>query len=81
LTVRSEGETGIFSADVLHQIIQVPKPEWHCRFDEDSMLAYETRRRLLENAIAENAIVFPAHFGSPHASRLARRGSGYRLVL
>lgn len=78
---RSKGETGIFSADVLHQIVQVPRPEWHCRFDEDSALAYRTRKALLEQAIETDAMVFPAHFGAPHASRLARRGSGYCLVL
>ncbi|MEP9378677.1 MBL fold metallo-hydrolase [Aquabacter sp. CN5-332] len=81
LTARSNGETGIFSADVLHQIVQVPRPEWHCRFDEDSQLAYRTRKALLERCIAEDALVFPAHFGAPHASRLAPRGTGYRLVI
>lgn len=78
---RSQGRVGIFSSDVLHQIVQVPRPEWHCRFDEDSQLAYRTRKALLEQCVAEDAIVFPAHFGAPHASRLAPRGTGYRLVL
>lgn len=80
LWLRSNGEAAVFSADVLHQPMQVYRPDWNSCFCELQSEAVDTRRRLLADATREYAIVFPSHFGAPHAGRIAREGEGYAFA-
>ena len=80
--LQSKGETAIFTADILHQPMQVYRPAWNSRFCELQDTAVATRHALLAEAARSNAIVCPAHFGAPHAGRIvaAPTRSGYRFV-
>jgi glyoxylase-like metal-dependent hydrolase (beta-lactamase superfamily II) len=78
--LESEGQSAVFSADVLHQPMQVYRPAWNSRFCELEDVARITRDRLLADAAARDAVVFPSHFGAPHAGRIARAADGYRFV-
>ena len=78
--LESDGNSAVFSADVLHQPMQVYRPAWNSRFCELQEVARVTRDRLLADAAASNAVVFPSHFGAPHAGRIARDAEGYRFV-
>lgn len=78
--LESEGQSAVFSADVLHQPMQVYRPAWNSRFCELQEVARITRDRLLADAAARDAMVFPSHFGAPHAGRIARGAEGYRFV-
>lgn len=80
--LRSRGETAIFTADVLHQPMQVYRPAWNSRFCELQEVAVTTRHALLADAAKSNAIICPAHFGAPHAGRIAKAPtqSGYRFI-
>jgi glyoxylase-like metal-dependent hydrolase (beta-lactamase superfamily II) len=77
--LESDGASGVFCTDVLHQPMQVYRPEWCSRFCELQDVAVETRRRLLADAAARGTVVFPSHFGAPHCGRIARDGAGYRF--
>lgn len=76
------GEAAIFTADVLHQPMQIYRPEWNSRFCELQEVAVATRKALLADAARSGAIICPAHFGAPHAGRIAiaDTSSGYRFV-
>ena len=76
----SAGAIGIFTADCLHQPMQVYRPEWSTRFCESASGAVKTRELLLSAAADDGAVLFPSHFGAPHAGTIVRRAGGYRFV-
>ncbi|KPL53528.1 hypothetical protein ABB55_16000 [Prosthecomicrobium hirschii] len=80
LWIESDGEAGVFTADCLHQPIQVYEPGWNSRFCELPEAAVATRAALLEAAAATDAVIFPSHFGAPHAGRIGRRPGGYTFL-
>ncbi len=71
------GKTAICTADVMHQPIQVFRPDWASGFCEDRPLAELTRRRILALAADEGALVLPMHFGGTHAGHVRRAGDGF----
>ena len=50
-------------------------PEWMSSFELDKARALETRRRLLDRAVADNCQVIHYHVGP--IGRVVRQGSGY----
>lgn len=79
--VVSEGATGIFTGDVMHRAMQVFRPDLNCFLCENNAVAPVTRARLLEDCAARGVIIFPAHFGAPHAGRIGRRDDGgFRFI-
>ena len=77
LHLRSKGESAIFTGDVMHQPVQVCRPEWNSCFCALPHEARSTRRRILECAAEARAIVFPAHFAGSFAGQIARRADGF----
>ena len=75
--LRSNGECAVFTADILHQPMQIYRPAWNSRFCELPDAAIATRARLLADAADQHAIIFPSHFGAPHAGRIGRGEAGY----
>jgi glyoxylase-like metal-dependent hydrolase (beta-lactamase superfamily II) len=58
----------------------VKNPGWHAAFDQNALLAEATRRRLLDRAAADRAIVAGYHFPFPAAGRITKDGNGYAFV-
>ena len=77
LRLLSQGQEGMFIGDVMHQPIQVYRPEWSSRFCDDPKLAAQSRLRVLEQCAESGCRVFPAHFGAPHVGWVRRKGSGF----
>jgi glyoxylase-like metal-dependent hydrolase (beta-lactamase superfamily II) len=74
----SGGKTWAFLADFANiAALFVRNPDWAVMFDMDAEMARQTRRRLLDQAIAENWLVSGYHMPFPAIGRIARRGSGY----
>jgi glyoxylase-like metal-dependent hydrolase (beta-lactamase superfamily II) len=76
----SEGQSALFPGDVFHQPMQIVRPLWNSRFCENQEVARRTRADLLEAEADSGTIIFPSHFGAPHAGSITRYGSGYRFV-
>lgn len=77
-TLKSGGQTWAFLADFANvAALFVRNPDWAVMFDMDAERARQTRRRLLDQAIAENWLVSGYHMPFPAIGRIARRGSGY----
>jgi glyoxylase-like metal-dependent hydrolase (beta-lactamase superfamily II) len=58
----------------------VRNPDWAVAFDMDPGQARETRRALIEQAIARNWLVSGYHMPFPAIGRIVRRGAGYDFV-
>jgi hypothetical protein len=55
-------------------------PEWQGTLDQDASMAVETRKRIFERAIAENAIVAGTHWILPNVGRIVRAGGSYAFA-
>ena len=68
------------AGDVFHQPMQIVRPLWNSRFCENQDVARATRAHLLDAEADRGTMIFPSHFGTPHAGSIVRHGSGYRFV-
>ncbi len=75
--VRSQGEEAIFSGDVLHNVMQIVRPEVNSGYCIWPDAARAARMRLLEAASQRNALILPVHFGAPYCGYARREGSGF----
>ncbi|TXJ75266.1 MBL fold metallo-hydrolase [Streptomyces lavendulae] len=79
LRVSSRGEHALFVGDVLHSPVQILRPECNSCFCLDPSQAAVSRRRLLQLAVEERALVIPAHF--PRAGVVEVRSENGRFGL
>lgn len=79
LTLRSGTDRAVFVGDILHNPVQIIEPEANSCFCEDPAAARATRRRILDRAAEQGALVFPAHLRGRSAVRVRRAGSSYRI--
>ncbi|GES53583.1 MBL fold metallo-hydrolase [Rhizobium sp. NBRC 114257] len=80
LRLRGGTDEALFVGDVMHNPIQVYQPTWNSRVCLDPELAVKTRLRVLNQAAEHNSLLFPAHFGVPHAGRIRTRGDGFAFA-
>ncbi len=80
VSLRSAGESGLFTADVFHQPMQIVRPDWNSRYCEVPDAAIATRRRILAEAAAAGTVLFPSHPGAPHAGRVRQIPEGLRFA-
>ena len=71
------GQEAVFSGDIMHQPIQIYRPEWNSRFCEHAADARAARRWLLEHCADRNALLLPAHFAGSFAGHVSRRGDQF----
>lgn len=77
--LRSGADRAIFAGDLLHSPLQIVEPD-HCPcFDEDEPRARGTRRRVLEQAADDNALLLPAHFAGAGAAEVRRDGDTFAI--
>lgn len=77
LRVASDGAVLYVLGDLFHDPIEAERPDWMVTWaDPEKMLA--TRRKLMSDALAENALLVAAHIRS--AGRLVAEPSGMRWI-
>jgi len=69
-----KGRRGLFGGDIMHQPLQVFRPEWNSVFCEEPVQSRASRRWLLEHAAEERATVFTAHFAGSSVGHVTRKG-------
>lgn len=75
--VKSGGQAWLATADtVFHQTVSVEHPDWQPAQDMDGARAVATRRRLLDLAYNERALVSAYHVQSA-PGRIEKKGAGY----
>ncbi|NYZ14527.1 MBL fold metallo-hydrolase [Azospirillum sp. RWY-5-1] len=75
--LHSGGETGVFSADILHHPVQILNPGWNTAFCVLPDEAKATRARFLNEVSDAGALVMPCHFPPPHCGFIRRQGDAF----
>ena len=75
--LRSRGEEGLFCADILHNAIQIVRPDWNDRYCLWPDKALESRAAGLKRACERGALLMPMHLGAPYCGYVRRQGDGY----
>ena len=70
-------DEAVASGDLIHSPLQARHPELSTRFDADQARAAVTRRAFLERYCDTGTLCCFAHFPSPSAGRITRRGTGF----
>jgi glyoxylase-like metal-dependent hydrolase (beta-lactamase superfamily II) len=78
LSLSSRTEQAYFSGDCFHHPLQLIDPDLQFGDCDDIEGARASRRRLVQSALAHEALIIPAHLPAPHAGHL--RHSHDRLV-
>jgi glyoxylase-like metal-dependent hydrolase (beta-lactamase superfamily II) len=56
-------------------------PGWHGAYDQDALLAEQTRRKLLERVVVDKMKICGTHFPWPGVGRIAKDGAGYNFSM
>ena len=78
LTVTSKVEQLLCISDVVLHPIHLEHPEWHAAVDLDPEQVETTRRRILEKAVAENALVLGFHFPFPGLGHVSQKADTWQ---
>jgi glyoxylase-like metal-dependent hydrolase (beta-lactamase superfamily II) len=70
-------EDAVFSGDLMHSPLQTRYPELSPKFDVDGAQAAKTRRSFLERCCDSDTLCCTAHFPSPSAGRIRRKGNAF----
>lgn len=63
-----------------HFAVSFEQPGWPSGSDQDPVKGAETRLRLLDRLVADNAVLAGYHLPSPGEGRVERKGNAYRFV-
>lgn len=77
ISFSSQGETALFTGDVMHTPIQLYRPEWNSVFCHEQVQARQARQWLLNYAADHDATLFTAHFPDTSVGRVSRGGRGF----
>lgn len=67
--------------DIVHfPQIQVPRPEVSIAFDQDALLAAETRKRLLDSVASDRLLIAGMHLGELGFARIERKKLAYNVA-
>ena len=72
-----DGDEGVITGDLMHSPLQTRYPELSVKFDVDQAQAATTRRNFLERYCDSDTLCCTAHFPSPSAGKIHRRGEGF----
>jgi glyoxylase-like metal-dependent hydrolase (beta-lactamase superfamily II) len=78
LTISSEGEQLLCISDVVLHPVHLEQPEWYAAVDFDPERVVSTRRRLLDKAAADKALVLAFHFPFPGLGSVVKRGEAWQ---
>jgi glyoxylase-like metal-dependent hydrolase (beta-lactamase superfamily II) len=77
--IRSRGEEGLFSGDVMHSPIQIVEPWLNTTYCALPEVARKTRATFLDREAEREALIMPMHFGTPHCGFIRREDGGFRF--
>jgi glyoxylase-like metal-dependent hydrolase (beta-lactamase superfamily II) len=78
ITLGLGGNNAVLTGDLIHSPLQALHPELSVKFDLDPVQAAATRRNVLERYCDTETLFCTAHFPSPSAGKIRRRGDGFR---
>lgn len=79
VALTSGAEMAVYTGDLLHHHAQFDHPEWSPAFDLLPEMSAESRRRILDDARRDRALLLVAHLPTPGTARLPAEG-GWELA-
>lgn len=73
IALTSAGQTAIYTGDLVHHAVQVERPAWIAAFDVFPLTSLETKKKLAERALRDNALLICVHNPFPGVGRLTER--------
>ena len=65
VALTSGQDIAIYCGDLFHHVCQMERPEWSLAFDVLPEVSAESRRRILEQAVRDRAVLLTAHLPTP----------------
>ena len=78
VVITSGGETAIYIGDMVQHEVQLERTAWVSAFDLLPLVSMETKKRIVERAIGERALVVSVHSPYPGLGRLTKSEDGRR---
>jgi glyoxylase-like metal-dependent hydrolase (beta-lactamase superfamily II) len=78
VVITSSGEVALYVGDIAQHRVQLERTAWVSAFDVLPLVSLETKRRLMERAVRENALVISVHLPFPGAGRMTVTSEGRR---
>jgi glyoxylase-like metal-dependent hydrolase (beta-lactamase superfamily II) len=78
VAISSDGEDLLCISDAAIHPIHVEQPSWHSVFDLAPELALASRRRLIDRAAVQKALVFAYHFPVPGLGQVTPKGEAWQ---
>jgi glyoxylase-like metal-dependent hydrolase (beta-lactamase superfamily II) len=70
VAITSGGETAVYTGDLVHHAVQVERAAWIAAFDVLPLQSLESKKKLAERALRENALLICVHNPFPGVGRL-----------
>ena len=80
IALMSGGETAIYTGDLVHHAVQVERPAWIAAFDILPLMSLESKKKLAERALRENALLICVHNPFPGVGRLTENNGRRTFV-
>ncbi len=78
IAIASGGETALYIGDIAQVAVQLERTAWVSAFDILPLVSLETKRRLVEQAIADGSLIISVHAPFPGLGHMRRTPEGYR---
>jgi len=78
VVLASAGETGIYIGDIAQMAVQLERTAWVSAFDILPLVTMETKRRIVDEAIAEGSLIIGVHAPFPGLGRMTHTEQGHR---
>jgi glyoxylase-like metal-dependent hydrolase (beta-lactamase superfamily II) len=78
IAIASGGEKALYIGDIAQVAVQLERTAWVSAFDILPQVSLETKKRVVEQAIADNSLLISVHARFPGLGRMVRTPEGYR---
>ena len=78
VVITSGGEMAIYVGDIAQQAVQLERTAWVSAFDVLPLMSMETKKRLVEKAIRDKALLICVHLPFPGVGHITRTAEGKR---
>jgi len=68
----------IYVGDMVQQAVQLERTAWVSAFDVLPLMSMESKKRLVDQAIEDNALLICVHLPFPGVGRMTRTADGYK---
>jgi glyoxylase-like metal-dependent hydrolase (beta-lactamase superfamily II) len=80
IALTSAGESAIYTGDLVHHAVQVERPAWIAAFDVLPLQSLESKKKLAERALRENALLICVHNPFPGVGRLTETDGRRKFI-